>query len=78
MTNVLIGASITILLAIIGYMVKLSSETQKNRNMIIEERTRSIAEDKHHKGELDEIKKQLETITQKIDLLIKDLIGNGK
>ncbi len=78
MTNYLVGAAVTILLAIITYMVKLSSQVQKNTNMIIEEKTRSISEDKHHKSELDKIEKQLAKIINKLEILTKELLGNGK
>jgi dsDNA-specific endonuclease/ATPase MutS2 len=79
MTNtILISVALTVLVTLIAYTVKLSGMVQQNRNDIIEERTRSIAEDKHHKSELDIIRKQLEKILNKVDKLTSELLGNGK
>lgn len=77
MTNIFIGSGLTILLAMIAYIVSLATQVAKNRNMIIEERTRSISEDRHHKSELDTIKDELKGINEKLDTLITNLMGNG-
>lgn len=78
MTNIIIGAGITILLAMLTYIVSLATQVAKNRNMIIQEVTRSTIEDTHHKDELDAIKASLEKIEGKLDILTQELLGNGK
>jgi len=62
MNDLSIGVILTIIFTIIGYIIKLSTQVQRNSNKITEEATRSITEDKHHEVDITEIKQQLRNV----------------
>ena len=75
--SILLGSGLTVLLALIGWMYNLSVRVSNNRNDITAESVRSKAEDNHHKSELDTIKDTLKDINTKLDILTRELLGNG-